>query len=116
MNELIESIFENFTVNGVSIPVMFGYYHGHGEPYVTYILEHIDETFQADNALQYYVEHYDFDVYSKSSFYAIIESVKSNLQTNGFKWDPTRTSSDYYETDTGYYHRTISFSYIRKEN
>ena len=36
MNELIESIFTNFTVDGVSVPVKYLYYEGHGEPYVTY--------------------------------------------------------------------------------
>ena len=34
MNELITQIFKNFTVNGVSIPVLFLQYQGHGEPYI----------------------------------------------------------------------------------
>ena len=62
-----------------------------------------------------YVEYYDFDIYSKSNFYQIIESVKDILQSNEFEWVASRTSSDMYEADTGYFHRTLSFSYIRKE-
>lgn len=116
MNELIESIFENFTVGGTAIPVAFCYYHGHGEPYITYMLEDTDTAFSADDKLRAYVEYYDFDIYSRSNFYQIIESVKDILQSNGFDWVASRTSSDMYEADTGYFHRTLSFSYIRKEN
>lgn len=115
MNELIESIFEGFTVDGVQIPVSFLFYHGHGEPYITYMNEDTDNAFSADDELRCYVEYYDFDIYSKSSFYKIIERVKELLTANGFKWQVSRSSSDMYEPDTGYYHKTLSFAYIRKE-
>ena len=114
MNELIESIFQNFVVDGISIPVCFLYYHGHGEPYITYMLEDTENAFSADDGLRAYVEYYDFDVYSKTNFYAIIERVKELLTANGFVWQASRTSSDMYEEDTGYFHRTLSFAFIRK--
>ena len=116
MNELIESIFENFTVDGVKIPVSFMYYEGHDEPYVIYMQQDADGSLSADDELQGYVDYYDFDVYSKGNFFAIIEGVKSILKANGFIWQPSRSSMDMYETDTGYYHKTLNFAYLKGEN
>lgn len=115
MNELIESIFKGFTVNGVSIPVSYLFYEGHGEPYVTYMAIDADNAFSGDDELIEYVEYYDFDVYSKGNYTAIIEQMKKLLKQNGFIWQPSRDSADQYETDTGYYHKTVNFAIIREE-
>ena len=115
MNELIKTIFQNFTVNGVSIPVKFMTYQGHGEPYITYMNQDADNSFSGDDDLLGYVDYYDFDVYSKSNFYSIIESVKSKLKENGFVWQPSRSSMDFYEPDTGYYHKTLNFAILRED-
>ena len=37
MNELIQSIFTDFKVDGVGIPVNFMYYNGHDNAYVVYM-------------------------------------------------------------------------------
>lgn len=111
MNDLIESIFTGFTVGGVNIPVKFLYYHGHGEPYITYLEMSIDNTLDADNDVQNYVAHYYFDVYAKGNFLAILNAVKKKLRENGFTWTPSFSSADMYEPETGYYHKTICFSY-----
>ena len=71
MNELIEAIFANFTVNGVRIPVTFLYYNGHGEPYVTYMEQDMDNSYSGDDELLGYVDFYDFDVYSKGNYLEI---------------------------------------------
>ena len=76
MNELIEEIFQNFTVDGVEIPVSFMFYEGHGEPYITYMNEDADNSFSGDDELLGYVLYYDFDVYSTGNFFNIIESIK----------------------------------------
>ena len=115
MNELIQRIFQGFEVNGVSIPVKFMTYHGHGEPYVTYMNQDADNSLSGDDDLIGYVDYYDFDVYSKSNFYPIIESVKQKLKENGFVWQPSRSSQDFFETDTGYYHKTLNFAILREE-
>ena len=104
MNELIKNIFTNFEVDGVSIPVKFLYYYGHGEPYVIY---------QKESLASGHVEYYDFDVYSTGNYKNIVESVKNKLTQNNFLWEPTRSSGDLYDTDTGYYHITLNFSYLR---
>lgn len=115
MNELIESIFANFTVDGVKIPVSFMFYEGHGEPYVVYMQQDADRSLSADDELQGYVDFYDFDVYSKGNYLKIIESIKAILKANNFVWQPSRSSQDFFEVDTGYYHKTLNFAYLKEE-
>lgn len=114
MNELIQNIFANFAVDGVTIPVKFLHYEGHGEPYVVYMQTDADNSFSGDDSLLGYVDYYDFDVYAKGNYMNIIESVKNIMKANGFMWQPSRSSSDMYETDTGYYHKTLCFAIERE--
>lgn len=113
INELIESIFTDFTVNGQSVPVSFLRYNGKSTTYVTYMQLDADNTLSADDDLEAYVDYYDFDIYSKSNYISIVEAIKSKLKDNGFTWQPTRSSSDLYEDDTGYYHKTLCFAIER---
>lgn len=115
MNELIEEIFKNFTVDGVEIPVYFMFYEGHGEPYVVYMQQDADGSFSGDDELLGYVDYYDFDVYSKGNYFNIVESIKQKLKANGFVWQPSRTSQDFFETDTGYFHKTLNFAIPKEE-
>ena len=115
MNELIERIFANFSVNNVTIPVAYMHYEGHNEPYVVYAQQDADNSFSGDDALAGYADYYDFDVYSKGNFFAIIEAVKQLLSQNHFVWQPSRSSGDMYESDTGYYHKTLNFGYLRED-
>ena len=115
MNELIESIFADFTVNGVSIPVSFMFYEGHGEPYIVYMQMDANGSLSGDDELLGYVDYYDFDVYSKDNYFPIIESVKNLLKQNGFMFQPSRTSEDMFEVETGYYHKTLNFAILRED-
>lgn len=115
MNELIKAIFNNFTVDGVTIPVKFLKYEGHGEPYVVWMSQDMADSLSGDDDLIGYVDYYDFDVYSKSNYLEIIEEVKRILKENGFVWQPSRTSQDFYEEDTGYYHKTLNFAIYKQE-
>ena len=114
MNSLIETIFANFSVDDVSIPVKFLFYEGHGEPYIVYMQQDADGSFSGDDGLLGYVDYYDFDVYSKGNYLSIVESVKTLLTQNGFVWQPSRSSEDMYDTDTGYYHKTLNFAILRE--
>ena len=116
MNELIESILANFTVDGVEIPVSFMFYEGHGEPYVVYMGQDMNNSLSGDDELIGYVDYYDFDVYSRGNYLNIIESLKDVLESNGFVWQPSRSSQDFFETDTGYYHKTLNFGFLKEEN
>lgn len=115
MNSLIETIFENFQVNGQSIPVSFLRYDGKSTTYITYELMDMDNSFSGDDTLLGYVDYYDFDIYSKGNYFPIVESVKSLLKANGFMFQPSRSSGDLYEDDTGYFHKTLNFAIEREE-
>lgn len=115
MNELIKNIFKDFTVDGVKIPVKFLKYEGHDEPYVIYQQVDIDNSLSGDDSLIGYVEYYDFDIYSKGSYTRIIEELKKLLKENDFVWQPSRSSADMYETDTGYYHKTLNFAIYKED-
>lgn len=114
MNELVQSIFKDFQVNGVSIPVSFLFYVGHDEPYITYQFVDSDSSLSGDNDLIGYVVYYDFDIFSKGNYTDIVESVKSLLKKNDFIWQPSKSGPDMYEPDTGYYHKTLNFAYIKE--
>lgn len=116
MNNELQTIFEGFAVEGKSIPVAFLRYVGKKTTYITYQEVQDDTSFSADDDLQAYVRYYDFDIYSKSNFLRIIESVKEILKANGWVWQPSMTSQDLYEDDTGYYHKTLCFAKIKEEN
>ena len=115
MNELITSIFRNFEVDGVEIPVKFLQYKGHGEPYVVWMQQDANNSLSGDDDLIGYVDYYDFDVYAKGNYLKIIERIKAVLKENGFVWQPSRSSMDMYETDTGYYHKTLNFAIYKED-
>ena len=112
-NGLIEQIFADFTVGGVKIPVKFLRYEGNADAYVTYQQTDSNEPLLGDDELLNYVDFYDFDIFSKGNYIPIIEAIKTILTANGFMWQPTRSSGDQFEVDTGYYHKTLSFSIER---
>lgn len=114
MNAQIEQIFNGFTVGDVQIPVSFLRYEGHGEPYITYMQYDIDGSFSADDQLMGYVTYYDFDIYSKSNYLAIVDAVVDLLQDAGWTWQVSRSSEDMFEDDTGYYHKTLCFAIERE--
>lgn len=111
MNAQIEALFNNFTVDDVEIPVALIYYEGHGEPYVVYRQYDKDNSYSSDDEIAGYVTYYDFDVYSKSNFLSIVEAIKTKLKGAGWTWQPRRDSPDLFETDTGYFHKTLCFAY-----
>lgn len=114
-NDLIEAIFDGFTVDGQEIPVKFLYYRGRGEPYIVYQNISTENSLSGDNDFLGYVEYFDFNIYSKSNFFPILEKVKSLLKEHGFVWQPGRSSGDMFEEDTGYFHKTLNFAYMRQE-
>lgn len=116
MNELIQSIFTNFQVNGELIPVKFLKYDGKDTTYVTYMETDINNSLGADDEILGYVSYYDFDIYSKGNYFNIVKAIKKTMKDNGFIWQPSRTSQDMYEADTGYYHKTLCFAIERSEN
>ena len=115
MNELIETIFTDFEVDNVKIPVSFLKHKGKETTYVTYQLESMWNTFTGDDELLAYVNYYDFDIYSKGNYLKIVERVKEIMKQNGFMWIPSRSSGDMYEDDTGLFHITLCFAKEKEE-
>ena len=114
MNNLIEKIFADFKVDDLSIPVSFLMYDGKSTTYITYQNTSNDSTLSGDDEIIGYVEYYDFDIYTKGNFVKIVEKVKEILKANGFMWQPSQ-SSESYEEDTGYFHKTLCFAKERME-
>ena len=116
MNELIQSIFTDFYVDEQLIPVKFLRYEGKDTTYVTYMETDINNSYSGDNEILGYVSYYDFDIYSKGNYFNIVKEIKKIMKDNGFIWQPSRTSQDMYEKDTGYYHKTLCFAIERSES
>ena len=114
INSLIESILADFEVNKVKIPVNFLFYEGHGDPYITYAQMTADGSFAGDDELLGYVDYWDFDVYSKGNYLEIVESLKAILESHDFRFQPSRTSGDLFEPDTGYFHKTLNFAILKE--
>lgn len=115
MNEVIENIFKDFKVDGKNIPVAFLRYNGKSTTYVTYQEVDADNSFSGDDELLGYVTYYDFDIYSKGNYLKVMESVKQLMKDNGWRWQPSLSSQDMFEDDTGYYHKTLNFAIEREE-
>lgn len=115
MNEVIENIFKDFKVDGKNIPVAFLRYNGKSTTYVTYQEVDADNSFSGDDELLGYVTYYDFDIYSKGNYLKVMESVKQLMKDNGWRWQPSSSSQDMFEDDTGYYHKTLNFAIEREE-
>jgi hypothetical protein len=115
MNSLIEKIFASFKVNNKSIPVSFLNYNGKATTYITYQSISNSGTLSGDDEIIGYIDYYDFDIYSKGNYFNIVKEVKKIMKANGFVWQPSMSSEDMYEEDTGYYHKTLCFAIERME-
>ena len=116
MNELILQTLANFTVDGVTIPVAYAFYDGNADTYIVFMQEDADNAYSGDDELLGYADYYDFDVYSKNNFLKVIEELKKKLKEAGFIWIVSKTSSDLYETETKYHHKTLNFGIHRQED
>ena len=115
MNKLIEEIFADFEVDDKNIPVSFLKYDGKSTTYITYQSISNDGALSGDDEILGYIDYYDFDIYSKGNYFNIVKEVKQKLKENGFMWQPSMSSEDMYEDDTGYFHKTLCFAIERME-
>lgn len=116
MNELIEKIFADFKVEDKKIPVSFIKYDGKEKTYITYQSISNNGTLAGDDEIIGYIDYYDFDIYSEGNYFEIVSELKKVLKNNGFTWQPSMSSEDMYEEDTGYYHKTLCFAIERMES
>lgn len=93
--------------NGLGVPVSFMFYDGDANTYVTYMQLDKDNVLAGDDAILGCVQYYDFDVYSKESYFPVIDRLINLLTAAGWTYQPSRDSPDLYERDTKFYHKTI---------
>ena len=111
VNMIIEEALGGMRVNNEPVEVAFLFYEGHGEPYVVYNEIHKDRSYAADNLNEGFFTNIDFGVYSKGNYLPIIAEILKRLEKIGFIYEPDRDSSDMYDPDTKYYHKTICLSF-----
>ena len=113
MNEEIEKIFADFTVDNRKIPIEFGNYEGSSEDYVVYYSNGERGSSYYDNKIASVTIEYDFNIYSKSNFLNILNELKKILYKNG--WDFIEDSEDIYENDTHFFHKVTTWSKERDD-
>ena len=115
LNAMIKTLFTGFSVGGVSIPVEYLFYNGHGEPYIVYSEYDKDNTYATEDEIAGYVVYFDFDFYSKGNYFAIMNEAKKKLKGAGWTYEPSRDSAQMLDRDTGYYHQTLCFAFPVQE-
>ena len=101
-NEEIET-----TLKTLSVPVSFMFYEGNADTYITYMQLDKSNTLAAEDEVIGCVQYYDFDVYSKGNYLAVIAELIQLMTAAGWTYQPSRDSPDMYERDTKFFHKTI---------
>lgn len=98
----------------LDVPVAHLKYKGNKKTYVVWIM--IDETpiFSSDDEITDSEVVVDIDIYSDSNYLKIMSSVKDIMKENEWIWDGD--SQEFFEEDTGLYHRTCTFKKERYIN
>ena len=110
MNAEIETIFSDFTVDGIEIPVAFMFYEGDSDAWIVYSNSDNYNSYSGDDELLGYVTYYDFEIYSKGNYLNILQAVKALLIENGWSFVPEYSSRDNYDRDTRVYSKTLCFA------
>ena len=105
--ELINSIFEDFKIDNLSIPVEYLRYKGNSKTYVTYTFINDAPTLFGDDKEIGSIISIDIDIFSNKNYLAIEKKIIEIMEENNFI--RTGNSPDMYEDDTGLYHKTIEF-------
>lgn len=108
MNKEIEDIFKDFEVDKVKIPISFISYKGKKETYLVYSSTGEDPALAKDDDITDSLYHYDIDIYTKGDYLGILSSIKEKMKENEWMWEGD--GPDMFETDTGFFHKTTSFS------
>ena len=107
MNKEIKSIFKDFKVNGVSIPVEHLRYTGKSKTFVTWIILSDRPSLSANDEDLYSVVQIDIDIFSDGNYLDVMDQVKKIMKSSEWLW--VEDSEEMYEEDTELYHRTITF-------
>jgi len=96
----------------VGVPVAFQRYSGKESTYITFH-EYLQNGEEFSEDQESHTGHYiQIDIWSKSDYTALVASIKSLLLIAGFH---RLSEADFYEPDTGIYHKGIKFYYLESQ-
>lgn len=107
MEKEIKTIFEDFKVNDISIPVEHLRYKGKNKTYIIWTILNEVPGLNADDDYLYSVVSVDLHVYSEGNYLDIIKEIKQRMKIHNWSW--VEDSTEMYEEDTEQYHKTITF-------
>lgn len=110
LNAEVETNLTALRVNNKPVEFAYLFYNGNADEYIVYSQSDTMNSYAGDDDIQGVVAVYDFDIYSKKNFGALATALRAKLKADNWTWQPNRDSADLYDTDTGFYHKTICFA------
>ena len=91
----------------LDIPVAHLKYKGNKKTYVVWTIIDEEPISSSDDEITDSEVTVDIDIYSDSNYLKIMSSIKNKMKENDLIWDGD--SQEFFEEETGLYHRTCSF-------
>lgn len=91
----------------LDVPVAHLRYKGSSKTYVTWTMLDEEPSFASDDEIIRSEVNVDIDIYSVNNYLNILSSIKNKMKENDWTWDGD--SQEFFEEETGLYHRTCSF-------
>lgn len=96
----------------LGVPVGFQKYSGKASTYITFH-EYLASGEEFEEDVEAFTGHYvQVDVWSKEDYGILVKNIKVRLLEVGFK---RIDEADFYETDTGLYHKGMRFFYLEEQ-
>lgn len=98
----------------LDVPVAHLKYKGNKKTYVVWTITDETPSFSSDDEITDSEVVVDIDIYSDSNYLKIMSSIKNKMKENEWIWDGD--SQEFFEEDTGLYHKTCTFKKERNIN
>lgn len=100
------------TLTPLGVPIGFQKYSGKESTYITFH-EYLASGEEFEEDQESFTGHYiQVDVWSKEDYGILVKNIKIRLIEAGFK---RIDEADFYETDTGLYHKGLRFFYLEEQ-
>ena len=91
----------------LDIPVAHLKYKGNKKTYAVWTIIDEEPISSSDDEITNIKVTVDIDIYSDSNYLKTMSSIKNKMKENDWTWDGD--SQEFFEEETGLYHRTCSF-------
>lgn len=98
----------------LDVPVAHLKYKGNKKTYVVWTIIDEEPVFSSDDEITESEVTIDIDIYSDSNYLKMMSLIKNKMKENDWIWDGD--SQEFFEEETGLYHRTCSFKKGRNIN